>query len=69
MEHFKDIGTVIYLEVDEIELEERVGSLKERGVVSNGRQQLTRYLKTEKICIVNMPILHLILMEKHKRVS
>lgn len=64
MEHFKDIGTVIYLEVDEIELEERVGSLKDVALYQMERQQLTRYLKTEKICIVNMPILHLILMEK-----
>ena len=60
MEHFKDIGTVIYLEVDEIELE----ALKNVALYQMERQQLTRYLKTEKICIVNMPILHLILMEK-----
>lgn len=64
MEHFKDIGTVIYLEVDEIELEERVGSLKERGVVSNGKTTIDEIFEDRKICIVNMPILHLILMEK-----
>ena len=37
MEHFKQIGTVIYLKVSEKELESRLGSLKERGVVSNGK--------------------------------
>lgn len=37
MEHFKDIGTVVYLELPPELLEERLGSLKERGVVSNGK--------------------------------
>ena len=37
MKHFKQIGTVIYLKVSEKELESRLGSLKERGVVSNGK--------------------------------
>lgn len=37
MRHFKEIGTVIYLEVPEKDLEKRLGSLKERGVVSNGK--------------------------------
>lgn len=37
MEHFKKIGTVIYLQVPLDEIEKRVGSLKDRGVVSNGK--------------------------------
>lgn len=37
MEHFKDIGTVVYLELPPEELEVRLGSLRERGVVSNGK--------------------------------
>lgn len=37
MQHFKEIGTVIYLEVPQEELKIRLGSLKERGVVSNGK--------------------------------
>ena len=37
MEHFKDIGTVVYLELPPESLEERLGSLNERGVVSNGK--------------------------------
>lgn len=37
MQHFKEIGTVIYLKVSEEELKERLGDLKERGVVSNGK--------------------------------
>lgn len=37
MRHFNEIGTVIYLEVPEKDLEKRLGSLKERGVVSNGK--------------------------------
>lgn len=45
---FKDIGTVIYLEVDEIELEERVGSLKERGVVSNGKTTIDEIFEDRK---------------------
>ena len=48
MEHFKDIGTVIYLEVDEIELEERIGSLKERGVVSNGKTTIDEIFEDRK---------------------
>ncbi len=40
MRHFKENGTVIFLEVDASELEERIGSLKERGVVSNGRTNI-----------------------------
>lgn len=37
MEHFKNIGTVIYLEVPYKEIKKRVGSLKDRGVVANGK--------------------------------
>lgn len=37
MEHFKQIGTVIFLDVPVDDIFNRVGSLKERGVVSNGK--------------------------------
>jgi shikimate kinase len=37
MQHLKEIGLVVYLKVSEEMLEERLGSLKERGVVSNGK--------------------------------
>lgn len=37
MQHFKETGTIIYLDVPRESLEERLGSLKERGVVSNGK--------------------------------
>ena len=37
MKHLKEIGTVVYLRVSEMDLNERLGSLKERGVVSNGK--------------------------------
>ncbi len=37
MEHLKNIGTIVYLKVSEADLNERLGSLKERGVVSNGK--------------------------------
>ena len=37
MEHFKKTGVVVYLKVPEEELKKRLGSLKERGVVSNGK--------------------------------
>lgn len=40
MEHFRKIGTVIYLEVPYKEIEKRVGSLKDRGVVSNGKENI-----------------------------
>jgi len=40
MEHFKRIGTVIYLAVPYKEIENRVGSLKDRGVVSNGKEKI-----------------------------
>ncbi len=48
MEHFKRTGTVIYLEVSESELEERVGSLKERGVVSNGKTSVEEIFADRK---------------------
>lgn len=48
MEHFKEIGTVIYLEVPEAELEERLGSLKERGVVSNGKSSVEEIYNDRK---------------------
>lgn len=37
MRHFKDIGLVVFLDVPVEEIQERIGSLKERGVVSNGK--------------------------------
>ena len=37
MEHLKRIGTAVFLKVSEADLNERLGSLKERGVVSNGK--------------------------------
>ena len=40
MEHFKKIGTVVYLEVPYDEIEKRVGNLKKRGVVSNGKTEI-----------------------------
>jgi len=40
MEHFKGLGTVIYLEVPYAEIMKRVGSLKDRGVVSNGKTKM-----------------------------
>ena len=45
MEHFKQIGTVIYLEK---ELESRLGSLKERGVVSNGKSTVEEIFEDRK---------------------
>lgn len=40
MKHLKEIGKVVYLEVSEEELKERLGCLKERGVVSNGKNTI-----------------------------
>ena len=37
MKQLKSIGTIVYLKVSEADLNERLGSLKERGVVSNGK--------------------------------
>lgn len=48
MEHFKSIGTVIYLKVSEKELESRLGSLKERGVVSNGKTTIEEIFEDRK---------------------
>lgn len=48
MEHFKEIGTVIYLEVPEEELKIRLGSLKERGVVSNGKTTVEEIFEDRK---------------------
>lgn len=40
MEHFKDIGTVIYLKPPYTEIENRLGDLKERGVALKEGQTL-----------------------------
>ena len=48
MEHFKDIGTVVYLELPPESLEERLGSLKERGVVSNGKTTIDEIFEDRK---------------------
>ncbi len=48
MEHFRDIGTIIYLDVSYEELEERLGSLKERGVVSNGKTTVEEIFEDRK---------------------
>ena len=48
MENFKEIGTVIYLKVSEKELESRLGSLKERGVVSNGKTTIEEIFEDRK---------------------
>lgn len=48
MTHLKSIGTVIYLEVSEEELENRLGSLKERGVVSNGKTTVKEIFEDRK---------------------
>lgn len=38
MTHFKENGVVVFLDVPIEEIQERIGSLKERGVVSNGKE-------------------------------
>ena len=44
MEHFKKIGTVVYLRISYEELEKRLGNLKDRGVVlKEGRSLLDLY--------------------------
>ena len=45
---FIKIGTVIYLKVSEKELESRLGSLKERGVVSNGKTTIEEIFEDRK---------------------
>jgi shikimate kinase len=40
MQHFKENGLVIFLDVPVDEIQERIGSLKERGVVSNGKHNV-----------------------------
>jgi shikimate kinase len=40
MEHFKEIGTVVYLKISYEELENRLGDLKDRGVALRERQTL-----------------------------
>ncbi len=37
MEHFRQIGTVVYLELPYEEIADRLGDLNERGVISNGQ--------------------------------
>lgn len=40
MRHFKETGLVVFLDVPVEEIQERIGSLKERGVVSNGKTDI-----------------------------
>lgn len=37
MEHFRQIGTVVYLELPYEEIANRLGDLNERGVIANGK--------------------------------
>lgn len=48
MKHLKEIGTVVYLRVSEMDLNERLGSLKERGVVSNGKTTVKEIFEDRK---------------------
>lgn len=48
MEHFKQIGTVIYIDIPTKEICERIGSLKERGVVSNGKTTIEEIFEDRK---------------------
>lgn len=48
MEHFKQIGTVIYIDIPTEEICERIGSLKERGVVSNGKTTIEEIFEDRK---------------------
>ena len=48
MEHFRKIGTIVYLQVAEENLAERLGSLKERGVVSNGKTTVREILEDRR---------------------
>ncbi len=48
MEHFKKDSLIVYLEISEKELEGRVGSLKERGVISNGKETIEEIFNDRK---------------------
>lgn len=48
MEHFKQMGTVIYIDIPTKEICERIGSLKERGVVSNGKTTIEEIFEDRK---------------------
>lgn len=48
MRHLQQIGLVVYLEVPEEELKKRLGSLKERGVVSNGKTTVAEIFADRK---------------------
>lgn len=48
MKHLKEIGTLVYLKVSEMDLNERLGSLKERGVVSNGKTTVKEIFEDRK---------------------
>lgn len=48
MQHFKKNGVVVYLKVSEEELKIRLGSLKERGVVSNGKTTIEEIFADRK---------------------
>ena len=48
MEQSKKTGAVVYLKVPEEELKKRLGSLKERGVVSNGKATIAEIFEDRK---------------------
>lgn len=45
MKHFKEIGDIVYFKVNLSDLEERLGDLLKRGVVSNGKEEIGEILK------------------------
>lgn len=53
MEHFKEIGTVVYLKVPYKEIVRRLGDLHERGVVSNGHGNNIEEIFAERESLYN----------------
>lgn len=45
MKHFKEIGDIVYLKVNLSDLEARLGDLFKRGVVSNGKKDVSEILE------------------------
>ncbi len=69
MQHFKQNGTIIYLEVAKEELKERLGSLKARGVVANGKSTIEQIYEDREVLYKKYADITVTLESRHIRDS
>ena len=68
MEHFKEIGTIVYLKLSYEDLAKRLGNLKGRGVVLKRARRSKIFTMREVNCMNSMPRLRSMRAERISRV-